>query len=367
MIIKYISNYRDGTGWSKAGINNMLALDNAGVKVIPSLVRYQDRNDLNSIPYRIEELEKENAGINKYDVVIQHVLPINYTYESNDIKQIGFFEMETLSLENTFWIKKIKLMDSVGVANRISRISLSKYNIKTSILPHFFDFDSVFNSKQVVNIQELNNSFNFLFVGEMIKRKNIEVLLQAFHSEFENHENVNLVIKTNNPSVNNFCLDVKKRLKLKLKYKNEIIITQRLTDEKLYSVMRQCHVGIMPSYGEAWSYGIIEGMTLGLPAIYTDGIGIEDYCNDSCGFAVKSRDVNCYAATDTFKDLYTGKDTWKEIDLIDLRYKMRNIFEMYKNNPTQYIEMQKSSIDGAAKFDYKRSNEYVNKFLEEIK
>ena len=34
-------------------------------------------------------------------------------------------------------------------------------------------------------------------------------------------------------------------------------------------------------------------------------------------------------------------DTWKEIDLIDLRYKMRNIFEMYKNNPSQYIEMQK--------------------------
>lgn len=366
MIIKYISNYRDGTEWSKAGINNILALDNAGVKVIPSLIKYQENND-SSIPYRIEELEKESVGIDKYDIVIQHVLPINYTYESSDIKQVGFFEMEALSLENIFWIKKMKLMDSVGVANKVSSKSLSKYNIKTSVLPHFFDFDAVFSSRQVVNISELNNNFNFLFVGEMIKRKNIEVLLQAFHAEFENHENVNLVIKTNNPKINDFCSDVKKRLKLKLKYKNEIVITQRLSDEQLYSVMRQCHASVMPSYGEAWSYPIIEGMTLGLPAIYTDGIGIEDYCNDRCSFAVKSKDVNCYAATDTFKDLYTGKDTWKEIDLIDLRYKMRNIFEMYKNNPSQYIEMQKSSVDNAVKFDYKRSTEYVNKFLEEIK
>jgi hypothetical protein len=55
MIIKYISNYRDGTEWSKAGINNMLALDNAGIKVIPSLIKYQENND-SSIPYRIEEL-----------------------------------------------------------------------------------------------------------------------------------------------------------------------------------------------------------------------------------------------------------------------------------------------------------------------
>lgn len=367
MIIKYINNYKDGTGWSKAGIYNILALDCAGVKIKPSLVKYGESHDLNVIPSRIEQLEKENADIKNYDAVIQHILPASYTYESSDIKNVGFFEMETSSLENLYWTKRMKLMDIIGVANKDSQKSLAKYNIKTSILPHFFDFDMVFNSKQVVNVPELDNNFNFIFVGEMIKRKNVEALLQAFHSEFENHEKVNLVIKTNNPKINDFCADIKKRLKLKLKYKQEIVITQRLSDEQLYSIMRQCHVSVMPSYGEAWSYPVIEGMALGLPAIYTNGIGVEDYCDNDSGIPVNSKEVNCYAATDTFQDLYTGKDTWREIDIIDLRYKMRSIFEMYKNNTNQYIQMRKASVDNAIKFDYKRSNAYVTKFLEEIK
>ena len=366
MIIKYIANYKDGTGWAKAAMYNILALDNAGHTVVPQAISYNNTDINISTSNKISELEYNNSNRQDYEIVISHVLPINYRYETSKVKNIGFVELETNSLENNYWIKQIKLMDYMGVPSKTCQKTLSKYNILSARLPHFFDFDKIFNSNKVINIEELNNSFNFLFVGEMIKRKNIEALLQAFHAEFQNFENVNLVIKTNNPSINNFCTDVKKRLKLKSKYKNEIIISQNLSDEQLYSIMRQCHINIMPSYGESWSYPILEGMALGLPALYTQGIGVEDYCTPECGLAVNSREVNCYAATDTFQDLYTGKDVWKEIDIIDLRYKMRMMFEMYKSNPQQYIDMKQSCVNTSINFDYKRSNNYVNTFLKEI-
>ena len=38
MKVLYISNYKDGTGWSNAAINNILALDSAGVEIVPRAV-----------------------------------------------------------------------------------------------------------------------------------------------------------------------------------------------------------------------------------------------------------------------------------------------------------------------------------------
>ena len=38
MKVLYIGNYRDGTGWANACINNILALDSVGVDVVPRAI-----------------------------------------------------------------------------------------------------------------------------------------------------------------------------------------------------------------------------------------------------------------------------------------------------------------------------------------
>ena len=40
MKVLYIGNYKDGTGWANACLNNILALDGAGVDVAPRAITF---------------------------------------------------------------------------------------------------------------------------------------------------------------------------------------------------------------------------------------------------------------------------------------------------------------------------------------
>lgn len=359
MIIKYISNYRDGTGWAKASTFNMLALSHAGHKVVPEIVKY---NKLDYV-FHSNILELENNKSDKFDAVINHVLPINYNYNSVNNINYGCIELESNTLENLFWIKNIKMMDSMLVPNKASQNCLKKYGISSKLFPHSFDFNQVSLSNKTIEINEIKKSFNFIFVGEFSKRKNLEALIIAFHKEFEKFENVNLVIKTSNDNVKDLISEIKKRLKLRKTYKEEIVITQRLSDNDLYSIMRQCHANVMPSYGEAWAYPIMEGMALGLIPIYTQGIGVEDYASPA--ISVKSREVMCYGATDTFEDLYTGNDSWNEIDIPDLQLKMRSVYDIFRENPRKYVDMRNEAINKALQYDYRTVSKQLNNLFGE--
>lgn len=363
MKVKYISNYRDGTEWSKAATYNMLALDNAGIKVIPENISYNNNSFNRTMHPKVRDLEF-NVDID-CEIAIHHCLPNSYK-QINYIKNYGCVGIETNTLDNPFWTKPMSIMDEMIVPNNGSKNCLSKYGISSKVFNYWFDFDLVYNSQKMLEIQQLANSFNILFIGEFSKRNNVEALIRAFHSEFQPFENVNLVIKTNNQSVIEFLSEVKKRLKLRKNYKDEIVITNDLNDNQLYSLMRQCHLNVLPSYGAAWSYSILEGMALGLLPVYTSGIGIEDYAKESYSFKVNSKEANCYGATDTFIDLYTGNDYWFEIDIADLQYKLRQGYELFKNKK-EWAAKSAEAINDASNYDYKKSNNSVNKLLEELK
>ena len=92
------------------------------------------------------------------------------------------------------------------------------------VIPHSLNISEYHTIPQGNQIQELQNTFNFVFVGEFIERKNLQALLKAFHMEFELHEPANLMIKTSGVSldaVQGFCEHVKKGLKLRQAYKSE--------------------------------------------------------------------------------------------------------------------------------------------------
>ena len=41
MKVLYIGHYKDGTGWGGAAIDNILALDAVGVKVVPRAITFE--------------------------------------------------------------------------------------------------------------------------------------------------------------------------------------------------------------------------------------------------------------------------------------------------------------------------------------
>ena len=118
MKVLYIGNYRDGTGWGNAAINNILALDTAGIEVVPRAISFQEK--CTDYPERIKLLEQNNElGC---DVCIQHTLPHLYCASSH-IKNIGFIECETDNFKDSNWQNYSNTMEEIWVAAMSARVS----------------------------------------------------------------------------------------------------------------------------------------------------------------------------------------------------------------------------------------------------
>ena len=168
MKVLYINNYRDGTGWANAGINNMLALDSVGVDVVPRAISFNSTDS--PYPQRLRELELKHAKRSSNidcDVVIQHTLPHLYSYDSN-YKNIGFLAVESYDFIKTNWQKHINIMDELWVPNTESLEAAVRSGVKIPIkvVPHSLDMNSYKNTEGR-KIKQLETTFTFGFAGEV--------------------------------------------------------------------------------------------------------------------------------------------------------------------------------------------------------
>ena len=333
MKVLYIGNYRDGTGWANACAGNILALDAADVDVVPRAISFE-RED-KSYPERIQQLEKKYRNRSSScdcDVVIQHTLPHLYCYDSS-YKNIGFCDTESHDFSTTGWQYSINMMDELWVPSQqnVDAAKRSGVTIPINIVPHSIDVPTYTRLSQQSGgdkIQQMEDCFTFGFVGEFVERKNIKALVQAFHIEFDPREPVNLFIKTSRvplETIQGYCTQIRKGLKVRTNYKEEIIISGMMPKNDYISVLSQVNCFVMPSRGEAFCIPALEAMALGIPAIYTEGIGM-DFC---VGEPVESKLAPCFGAVDTLPDLDTAATSWSEIDVLKLSKAMRKAYNEY--------------------------------------
>ncbi len=333
--VLYIGVYRDGTGWGQAAIDYILALDAAGVDVVPRPLKLNDFN--HEPPARVLELEKKSAQ--GCDVVIQHVLPHQCVYDGHFRKNICLYASETSNFKSSVWADRLNLMDEAWVINLQMQYAavMSGVTVTTRVIPHATDverFQRSYEPLDVLKPYRERGDFLFYFVGEMVRRKNLAALLKAFHLEFDPYEPVQLVIKTSLPGkgheearghIRGFCDEIKRGLKLHYP-KQELVFTERLTDHGMMRLHAGCDCFVLPSYGEAWAIPAFDAMALGKTPIVTACGGFLGYMSDASGWLVRSHFEPVFGALDSFDDLYTGHENWEAVDIGHLRRCMRNAF-----------------------------------------
>ena len=358
--ILYIGNFKDGTGWGNAAEGNILALDSVPeFNVIPSVVSYKNSGhkhtpEIDQITRRANKLRSTHEDFEP-KWVIQHVLPHLYHYDSR-FWNIGFLDCESSDFRATGWQHHINLMDELWVPSENNRtIALrSGVNIPVNVVPHSIDI-SKYNRHKLgsgLKIKELENSYNFGFVGEFIQRKNLKSLVQAFNLEFEPEEPVNLFIKTSGSlnAVQKFCSDIKMGLKTRNRFKEELIITDRMKHEDYISVLCQIDTFVMPSRGEGFCIPALECQALGANILYTEGIGM-DWC---CGDSVPSKPEYCFGAVEGISNVDTADSEWYEISLHELRRKMRDEYEKFLVDFKKPYMKNDKSVCHAQGFDHKQ-------------
>lgn len=131
-----------------------------------------------------------------------------------------------------------------------------------------------------------------LFVGNLIKRKNAESLLEA---KKVSESDYYLVIVGDGPLF--------KRLNKKVQEENipDVIFTGSRDD--IENIIPSCDVLILPSFSESFGLVLIEALACGKPVIGSDVGGISEIINDDVGLLVNPNKISSIAkAIDTIID-----------------------------------------------------------------
>lgn len=366
--VLYINNYYDGTGYSQAGIDRILAMDTAGIDVVPRSLKLN--NSVHLPPQRLLELESKNHK--NCDIVIQHTLPSYMVYNKEAGYNIGFFESETTYNSND-WGEKLSYMDEIWCSNEEQKQIASKYNNNCHVIPTAVNIDKFNQKRTKLPHKELSNKFVFYTIGEFNHRKNFGALVKAFHNEFDKDEQVALLIKSNisgrneyesNEIIKKFCNDIKlglKKYKNISSYHNELVCTERLEESELLDLHYSCNCFVSSSHGESICLPAIDALGIGNPVVASNCGGFQMIKS----ILVDGKIESCFGAIDSFHDLYTSKDKWFNIDIDDLSYKMRYIYDMSQNNKNM-LKLKEQCANSIEKFSYENVGNIILNRLKEI-
>lgn len=356
MKILHLSHSREKSGVGEATRHYQKAMLSAGLDVAARPIY------LNNSTFTPEEklLELEKKSAHNCDVVIQHVLPRYMSYNGN-YRNIGFYVSETWYKQSP-WVNHLNLMDELWTPSNDFSVQTKKPQY---IVPHACDseeYQKIYN-----RLPSIEKTYNFYFVGEFTRRKNLAALLKAFHLEFRS-EPVNLILKVTKPGmsgkelfdeVKHFCDKIKEGLKLQPKHcKSEIVITDYLSRHDLLRLHRSCDCFCNTSYGEAWSYPTFDAAAMGNFVISNKFGGPRSYLqhyNNSLIIDGITEPVFA-AGPDTVPELYHGSEYWYSINIEQLRNAMRFAYKERSKTPNDGIAL-------ANKYSYEVIGELIKQRL----
>jgi glycosyltransferase involved in cell wall biosynthesis len=345
--VLFIGPYRQNDGWGEAAKQYIYALIRSGCNL--TIRPIYMGTSVGELP--VELLEYEENKLPHYDVVIQNVLPHLLDYNSDFGKNIALIYTETGNWQNA-WPSRLNKMDSIWVpsgadARNIQSCGVMHPQVFCMPIPvNVNKFNKSYESTELAELKDTGN-FTFYFVGEFIQRKGIEKLIQAFHIEFEHDEPVSLLIKTNKSGadpnalatvLNNQSNKIKAILRLYNpknldKYKKEMFITNRLSDNDILALHQYCDCLVMPSSGESWSMPVADALGFGNTPIVVEKTGPCEMVNPDNGYWIPSKDEYVFVLDPPLPDMYTGRETWRSFTIYDLCKTMRRAYEE-RNNPT---------------------------------
>ena len=342
MKILYIGHLREGTGWSKAANNNILSLINSGQDLVCKSIDLTT-NSNKKLDDKIEECLTKN--VEDIDICIQHVLPHHLVATDLFKKNIAFFEAETSTIKHLSWYYNLEMMDAVWVPCKHNRDVLVRDGIskeKVKIVPHTFDIQKYNNDKAYEISVGTPGFFKFYTISDLNDRKNLDSIIRCFHSEFRSHEPVELVLKVHSntmdtQSVRSVITEKSVHIKNQLRiypsyelYKNEIIITEYLTEEHMDMLHKSCDCFISPSHGEGFSIPAFEAMLYGKTPICSNDGGPKDFINPddkNTGTLIDGTYDVCNTTNAAFAEINTGLEEWFHPSESEIKKTMRYYYD----------------------------------------
>ena len=367
----FIGHYKEGSGWSQATANAILAA-NTAIDVVCRNIKLTDyKPKLHPVIMQLE-----NKPLQDVDICIQKVLPHHLVGTQKFKKNIAYFVGESNTLKYNYWLTYLNLVDEVWVPNHTLKNNLLNDGLlekKVKIIPYAFDM-SKYQIKYDTKIDFGNNNHKFKFycIADLNDRKNLESVIRCFHSEFEPHEPVVLVLKVKKFGISrddltkylsNMCRVIKTELRMYKDindYHPEIIIPDDIPDDHIGVLHHSCDCFVGPSHGEGWSIPAFEAMCYGKTPICSNEGGTKEFIdinNKNTGWLINGIYDICNHSDPAFPELFTGREEWFHPSESEIKKAMR----YYYNNKNSINRID--GINYASQFSYENVGKIIKDTL----
>ena len=274
----------------------------------------------------------EAAGrqIDVVDLTIRHQWPPNFDRPaSGKLVCILPWEHKAVPIR---WIEEIEAnVDEVWTPSDFTRDSLllggaSANRIRT--IPNAVD-RSIFRPDGPSTRPPHSRGFVFLFVGGLIRRKGIDLLLQAYGDSFLPDEDVTLVVKdlgSRSFYSHNTQLQKVRHFAMPASSPHTLIVTEELDDAALAALYRGADAFVLPYRAEGFGMPLIEAMACGKPVITTGEGPATEFCSANDGYLVRATEVPVPDPAPPVGPL-SSEWTWFEPDITALAHTMRHVYE----------------------------------------
>ena len=212
--------------------------------------------DCNAFPYVPFLLVKLFAGFRKIPLVTTwQELWGTYWY-----KYLGYFKG---TIGRIAELLVILLSDNIIVHTEIVKKEIGKCGIsknkRVNIISHGIDF------KTIEAVPKSQEGSDLIFVGRLIKEKNVDLLLRAVALVRNELKNIKCIIIGDGPEKDKLT-DLRQRLSLS----RNVIFKGFLGYEEVISLMKAAKIFVFPSMREGFGIVVIEAMACGLPVVIVE-------------------------------------------------------------------------------------------------
>lgn len=280
------------------------------------------------------------------DAIFRNAWPPNFKLPDRDsVVYIHQQPWELVGIPKS-WEVPLGKVDELWVPSKFSKDSFIENGMHPDnifVLPHAVQFDKY--SIKVEDKFELFSAktFKFLFIGGLLPRKGIDVLLKAYREAFTKEDDVSLVIHS--IYGDDFALaEIEKMVKDK-EGPHVIWMKRPLLQLDVIRLFHSCNVYLSPYRSEGFGLTILEAMASGIPPIVTSyGPALEFVTNES-GYFVQGEIKECLVypcgRNTIFNEMAILQPRWMEPNLDSLKEVMRKAYTEELTRSQKSIEAEK--------------------------
>jgi len=232
--------------------------------------------------------------------------------------------------------------------------------VPTYVVPLGVDQRTFSSGNLFTDIPQTNSDTIFFNCGKWEVRKGHDILIKAFKEAFNENDNVQLWMMTNNPFLSEeeaqqwvsmyqqggFC---QKKVKL---------ISRVETQQEVYNIMSQSDCGVFPSRGEGWNLEAIEMLSCGKQLIITNYSAHTEFCDE------KNSKLISIDETEPAYDnkWFHGQGSWAKMGESQLNQLIQHMKNVHKETQTKRTRNY-FGINTANKFSWENSAKKILEYV----